>query len=157
MLEPDAGWERGTGHAGVEDPRVTWVPSLGLHLMTYVAYGPLGPKPAQAVSADLVSWRRLGPLHFAYQPELDTDLNLFPNKDCVWFPEPVPGPSGPSYALLHRPMWDIGWIDPGRAHVPAGRGWTTSGRGSGSPTCRWPRWRPTSATWCGCATTGWWR
>jgi predicted GH43/DUF377 family glycosyl hydrolase len=121
VLEPDAGWERGTGHAGVEDPRVTWVPSLGLHLMTYVAYGPLGPRPAQAVSEDLEHWRRLGPLHFAYQPDLDTDLNLFPNKDCVWFPEPVPGPGGPSYAMLHRPMWDIGWLIPGQGtFLPAG-------------------------------------
>jgi predicted GH43/DUF377 family glycosyl hydrolase len=121
VLEPDEGWERGVGHAGVEDPRVTWVPSLGGHVMTYVAYGPLGPRPALAVSDDLVRWRRLGPLHFAYQPELDTDLNLFPNKDCVWFPEPVPGPNGPAYALLHRPMWDLGWITPREGIVlPAG-------------------------------------
>jgi beta-1,2-mannobiose phosphorylase / 1,2-beta-oligomannan phosphorylase len=122
VLEPDEGWERGTGHAGVEDPRVTWVPSLGRHVMTYVAYGPLGPKPALAVSEDLVHWRRLGPLHFAYQPELDTDLNLFPNKDCVWFPEPVPGPDGgPAYAMLHRPMWDLSWIRPNAGtHLPAG-------------------------------------
>jgi predicted GH43/DUF377 family glycosyl hydrolase len=121
VLEPDEGWERGVGHAGVEDPRVTWVPPLGLHVMTYVAYGPLGPRPALAVSDDLVRWRRLGPLHFAYQPELDTDLNLFPNKDCVWFPEPVPGPNGPAYALLHRPMWDLGWITPREGIVlPAG-------------------------------------
>src|SRR3954454_8530742 len=35
VLEPDAGWERGAGHSGVEDPRVTWVASLGVHLMTY--------------------------------------------------------------------------------------------------------------------------
>jgi predicted GH43/DUF377 family glycosyl hydrolase len=90
--------------------------------MTYVAYGPLGPKPALAVSDDLVSWRRLGPLHFAYQAELDTDLNLFPNKDCVWFPEPVPGPDGqPAYAMLHRPMWDLSWVHPGAGiHLPAG-------------------------------------
>jgi predicted GH43/DUF377 family glycosyl hydrolase len=121
VLAPDAGWERGAGHAGVEDPRVTWVESLGLHLMTYVAYGPLGPRPAQAVSSDLVSWRRLGPLHFAFEEALDTDLNLFPNKDCVWFPEPVPGPSGPSFALLHRPMWDLGWMIPGEgSYLPAG-------------------------------------
>jgi predicted GH43/DUF377 family glycosyl hydrolase len=117
VLAPDEGWERGVGHAGVEDPRVTWVPSLGLHLMTYVAYGPLGPRPAQAVSRDLVDWQRLGPLHFAYQPELDTDLNLFPNKDCVWFPEPVDG----SYLMLHRPMWDLSWIVPGEgSFLPAG-------------------------------------
>jgi beta-1,2-mannobiose phosphorylase / 1,2-beta-oligomannan phosphorylase len=117
VLAPDEGWERGVGHAGVEDPRVTWVPSLGLHLMTYVAYGPLGPRPAQAVSRDLLDWQRLGPLQFAYQPELDTDLNLFPNKDCVWFPEPVDG----SYLMLHRPMWDLSWIVPGEGtFLPAG-------------------------------------
>jgi predicted GH43/DUF377 family glycosyl hydrolase len=117
VLEPDAGWERGRGHGGVEDPRVTWVPSLGRHLMTYVAYGPLGPRPAQAVSTDLVNWERLGPLHFAYQPDLDTDLNLFPNKDCVWFPEPVGG----RYLMLHRPMWDLSWIAPREGtFLPAG-------------------------------------
>jgi beta-1,2-mannobiose phosphorylase / 1,2-beta-oligomannan phosphorylase len=122
VLSPDEGWERGSGHAGVEDPRVTWVPSLGLHVMTYVAYGPLGPKPALAVSPDLVAWRRLGPLWFAYQADLDTDLNLFPNKDCVWFPEPVPGPGGEEcFAMLHRPMWDLSWISPGAGtHLPAG-------------------------------------
>ncbi len=31
-------------NAGVEDPRVTWIARLGLHVMTYVAYGPLGPR-----------------------------------------------------------------------------------------------------------------
>ncbi len=122
VLAPDEGWERGVGHAGVEDPRVTWIASLGVHVMTYVAHGPLGPRPALALSEDLRSWRRLGPLHFGYQPELDTDLNLFPNKDCVWFPEPVPGPGGElAYAMLHRPMWDLGWVVPGEGTVvPAG-------------------------------------
>jgi len=122
VLEPDAAWERGVGHGGVEDPRVTWMADLGLHLMTYVAYGPLGPKPALAVSDDLHSWKRLGPFHFEFQPELDTDLNLYPNKDLVIFPEPVPGPGGrPSYAVLHRPMWDLDWIVPGAGTVlPAG-------------------------------------
>ena len=90
--------------------------------MTYVAYGPLGPRPALAVSADLRTWRRLGPIHFEYQPDLDTDLNLFPNKDVVFFPEPVPGPDGDlAYAMLHRPMWDLGWIRDGEGiHLPAG-------------------------------------
>jgi predicted GH43/DUF377 family glycosyl hydrolase len=90
--------------------------------MTYVAYGPLGPKLALAVSKDLAEWRRLGPVHFRYQPGLDTDLNLFPNKDAVFFPEPVPGPDGePAYAMLHRPMWDLGWFRDGEGvHLPAG-------------------------------------
>jgi beta-1,2-mannobiose phosphorylase / 1,2-beta-oligomannan phosphorylase len=122
VLAPDEGWERGAANAGVEDPRVTFLPDLGVHLMTYVAFGPLGPKPALAVSEDLVRWRRMGPLQFAYQSSLDTDLNLFPNKDVVFFPEPVPGPGGePAYALLHRPMWDLGWIREGETvHLPAG-------------------------------------
>ena len=122
VLAPDAGFERGTSNAGVEDPRVTWVARLGLHVMTYVAFGPLGPRLALAVSEDLRHWRRLGPVQFRYQPDLDTDLNLFPNKDAVFFPEPVPGPDGgPAYAMLHRPMWDIGWLRPGEStHLPAG-------------------------------------
>lgn len=107
-LQPDRGWEHGRAHGGTEDPRITWVPSLGLHLMTYVAFGPLGPRPALAVSEDGAEWRRLGPLQFEYEDDLDTDLNLFPNKDVLYFPDIVPGPDGtPSYALLHRPMWDL--------------------------------------------------
>jgi predicted GH43/DUF377 family glycosyl hydrolase len=122
VLAPDAGWERGKLGSGVEDPRITWMPSLGLHVMTYVALGPLGPRLALAVSRDLLEWRRLGPVHFEYQAEIDTDLNLFPNKDAVFFPEPVPGPDGTlCYAMLHRPMWDLGWIRDGEGvYLPAG-------------------------------------
>lgn len=122
VLAPDARWERGANNAGVEDPRTTWIDRLGLHVMTYVAFGPLGPKLALAVSEDLRTWRRLGPVLFDYEPHLDTDLNLFPNKDAVFFPEPVPGPDGKEcYAFLHRPMWDLGWIRPGEVdHLPAG-------------------------------------
>jgi len=122
VLSPDAAWEKSRTHAGVEDPRVTYLPSLGRFLMTYVAYGPFGPRPALATSTDLLSWKRLGPLHFDYQEELDVDLNLIPNKDVVYFPEPVPGPDGePCYAALHRPMWDLDWIVPGAGRqMPAG-------------------------------------
>ncbi|MEO8887842.1 MAG: glycosidase [Jatrophihabitantaceae bacterium] len=123
VLAPDAGWERSHRSAGVEDPRTTWIPTLGVHVMSYGAFGPLGPKPALAVSEDLRTWRRLGPIHFEYEADLDTDLNLFPNKDVVFFPEPVPGPDGrPAYALLHRPMWNLGWIfgHDGDNYLPAG-------------------------------------
>ena len=122
VLAPDAGWERSHDHAGVEDPRVTWIASLGVHVMTYVAFGPLGPRPAVAVSGDLRSWRRLGPVHFEYEPELDADLNLFTNKDVVYFPEAVPGPDGRlSYAMLHRPTWDLGALTGGsEVFLPAG-------------------------------------
>lgn len=122
VMAPDRGWERGAASAGTEDPRTTWIPGLGIHVMTYVAYGPLGPRLALATSSDLRTWRRLGPVHFEYADELDTDLNLYPNKDAVFFPEPVPGPDGrPVYAMLHRPMWDLGWIRDGEGkQLPAG-------------------------------------
>ena len=127
VLAPDAGWEHSPLHAGVEDPRITWIPTLDVFVMTYVAYGPLGPRPALATSVDLRSWRRLGPVHFEYQPDLDMDLNLVPNKDVVFFPEPVPGPDGEMcFAALHRPMWDLDWIVPGAGdHLP---GWLTDDR-----------------------------
>lgn len=119
VLEPANRWERGARNAGTEDPRTTWLPDLGLHVMTYVAYGPLGPRTALAVSADLCSWRRLGPLQFRHDPALDVDLNLYPNKDVVLFPEVVPGPGGePSYALLHRPTWDLGLVREGEGLWP---------------------------------------
>jgi predicted GH43/DUF377 family glycosyl hydrolase len=122
VLSPDEGWEHGRQNAGVEDPRITFLEPLGVHVMSYIAYGPLGPKPALAVSRDTVTWQRLGPLTFAYQPELDMDLNLFPNKDIVFFPTTVTGPDGRAkIALLHRPMWDLDWLRPGEGlRLPAG-------------------------------------
>jgi beta-1,2-mannobiose phosphorylase / 1,2-beta-oligomannan phosphorylase len=122
VLEPDEDWERSPSHAGVEDPRITYIADLGVHLMTYVAFGPLGPRPALAVSDDLRVWKRLGPFHFEYQADLGVDLNLCPNKDLVLFPDPVPGPDGRScFAVLHRPMWDLDWIVPGAGRpLPSG-------------------------------------
>ncbi len=111
VLEPDRPWEHGVRHGGVEDPRITWIPSLNVHVMTYVAFGPFGPRPAVAISHDLESWTRLGPFQFEYDDALEIDLNLYPNKDVLFFPEPVPDPDGrPSYAVIHRPMWEFSFI-----------------------------------------------
>ena len=122
VLAPDRGWERGVGNAGVEDPRITWIDELGLHVMTYVAYGPLGPRTAIAISTDLREWTRLGPAHFEYDDALDMDLNLFHNKDTVFFPEAVTGPDGVrSFVVLHRPMWDLDEVKQGQGiRVPKG-------------------------------------
>jgi len=123
-LAPERGWEHGTGHGGVEDPRITWIPQLGKYIMAYVAFGPLGPRAAVAVSDDTLSWRRLGPIMFAFNDELDTDLNLFPNKDVAFFPEIVLDAVGrPSFAVLHRPMWDLDFARVGEA-PPMPRGMT---------------------------------
>ena len=118
VLAPDRTWERGTTHGGVEDPRMTWIAELGLYVMTYVAFGPTGPRTALATSPDLETWTRLGPIQFAYEDALDTDLDIFPNKDTVWFPESIPGPGGvPCFGFLHRPMFDM--LGP-EATLPAG-------------------------------------
>lgn len=108
LLEADRPWEHGADHGGVEDPRLTWVSELGLHLMTYVAFGPLGPRGGLLVSKDLESWERLGPFQYAYDDQQGIDLNLYPNKDLLWLPEPVTGPDGtPCLAFIHRPMWEV--------------------------------------------------
>jgi beta-1,2-mannobiose phosphorylase / 1,2-beta-oligomannan phosphorylase len=108
VLEPTELWEMNSRTAGVEDPRITWMPTLDRYVMTYTAYGPLGPRIGLALSTDLEDWERLGPLRFNYEPGLDTDIGLYPNKDALWFPEPVTAPDGSSaYAILHRPVWDL--------------------------------------------------
>ena len=114
VLESQESWEKNALGGGVEDPRITYLPALDRHVMVYTAYGPLGPRVAIATSDDLMVWERLGPASFAYEPELGSDLQLYPNKDAMFFPEPIPGPDGvPSYAMLHRPMWDLSWIREG--------------------------------------------
>jgi beta-1,2-mannobiose phosphorylase / 1,2-beta-oligomannan phosphorylase len=122
VLEPREPWELHAGGGGVEDPRITYLPRLGRWLMTYIAYGPLGPRIGLAASSDLAHWDRLGPVSFAYDPALATDLNLYPNKDALLFPEPVADPSGnPAYAMLHRPIWDLWFARPGEGEpLPAG-------------------------------------
>jgi predicted GH43/DUF377 family glycosyl hydrolase len=122
VLEPDEAWEQNPATAGVEDPRITFVENLNTYVMVYAAYGPLGPRIGLAVSPDLAKWERLGPVSFEYQPSLRTDVNLYPNKDAMFFPEPVPGPDGrPAYAMLHRPMWDLSWVSPSAGRpLPAG-------------------------------------
>jgi len=105
-LEPEAPYELNewTG-GGCEDARVTYVKPLGTYVMTYAAFGPRGPKAAMAVSKDLVSWTRLGLVHFA--PMAGADMNEYCNKDHMLFPDPVTGPDGrPSIALIHRPSYE---------------------------------------------------
>jgi predicted GH43/DUF377 family glycosyl hydrolase len=106
-LEPREPYEVNRMGGGVEDPRVTYVRPLDRYVMTYTAYTPHHPRIALAVSQDLVTWERLGPLHYA--PERGTpDLNRHGNKDGVIFPDLVHDPDGrPALALLHRPTYAV--------------------------------------------------
>ena len=107
---------------------MTWIDALGVYVMTYVAFGPLGPRTALRTSVDLQTWDRLGPLHDAYDDALGQDLNLRQNKDTTFFPEPVTGPDGrPSLAGLHRPMGPLGVTNSGEEAEPL---WGTETRES---------------------------
>lgn len=110
VLEPDEVWENHHGGGGVEDPRVTFIEAIDTYVMAYAVFGPLGPRAALAVSDDGRDWERVGMLRHRYEPDtLRTDLNLYINKDGLWFPEPVLGPDGTTQCLafLHRPTWDL--------------------------------------------------
>ena len=100
VLEPlDA-----TDSRGVEDPRVIWLD--GRFIMTYTAYGRQfsgtgepthsggGILPMVAVSANGITWERVGPL-----------VGGEDNKDHVLFPRRVNG----RYAALHR-RWPNVWL-----------------------------------------------
>ena len=103
-LEPQEAYERNpwTG-GGVEDPRISYVPSLDRYLMTYTAFSAQGPRVALAASEDLFSWRRLGLAEFG---TASIDFGALHNKDAVIFPELVPDGRGvPSLAMIHRPVF----------------------------------------------------
>jgi predicted GH43/DUF377 family glycosyl hydrolase len=102
-IEPHESYEVNAGGGGVEDPRVVYVPLLKRYVMTYTAFVPYEPRVAIAVSADLVTWQRLGVLRFELTSP-GRDLNACGNKDAALFPDVVSDPDGvPSFAVLHRP------------------------------------------------------
>ena len=103
-LEPEADYElRGEGMGGCEDPRITFVETIELYVMTYTAFSERGPRIAIAVSRDLLQWERLGLAHFEPEGNITFDVD---NKDAVVFPRPVPNPSGNlDFAMLHRPYF----------------------------------------------------
>jgi len=104
-LEPEEDFEKNPkSGGGCEDPRVTYIEPFRSYLMTYTAYGPDGPRIALAVSEDVMSWRRLGPVRFGETAPVDFN-NVF-NKDAVLFPRTIPDPEGtPSIGLIHRPLF----------------------------------------------------
>ncbi|MFZ0031414.1 MAG: hypothetical protein WAK84_06045 [Candidatus Cybelea sp.] len=110
-LEPEEPYElrpeEGTG--GCEDPRVTFLEPLGLYVMTYVAWGPKGPRIALAISEDLLEWERLGLVTF--QPDVQAKygviFNNYHNKDAAFFPHAIPLQDGTTVlGMLHRPFYD---------------------------------------------------
>jgi len=104
-LEPEAEYELRYGHGGgCEDPRVTFVASIGLYVMTYTAFSTVGPRIAAAVSDDLFHWKRLGLVRFA--PYGGIDFVHVNDKDASVFPVAIANHAGKmQLAMLHRPMF----------------------------------------------------
>ena len=113
-LEPQAEYElRPHPGYGCEDPRVTFVPAIESYVMTYTAFGPLGPRIAIALSKDAYDWERLGLVRFD-----GAGVSIGDDKDAAFFPEPVESPAGVrSLAFYHRPMLHLSAVD-GRAAIP---------------------------------------
>ncbi len=103
-LEPETDYEKHPDGGGCEDPRITFVESLGLYFMTYVAFSAHGPRIALATSANLFKWERLGLATFT--PYKGIEFNGVDNKDSCLFPQLIPCPSGhPELAIIHRPIF----------------------------------------------------
>jgi predicted GH43/DUF377 family glycosyl hydrolase len=73
---------------GVEDPRVTWLPELGVWAVVYAAYSRRGHQIALALTKDFVTFERKGSI---IAPE---------DKNAALFPRRFKG----MWALLHRPV-----------------------------------------------------
>jgi len=73
---------------GCEDPRITWLPELGVYAICYTAYSPFGPGVAVATTKDFVSVCRMG---LILQPN---------NKDAAMFPRRF----NDRWVMLHRPV-----------------------------------------------------
>jgi len=91
---------------GIEDPRITWVDELGKYAIAYTAFSHGGPGVALALTTDFHTFERCG---LIMQPD---------DKDAALLPRRING----SFALLHRPMTDLGahiWI----SYSPDLRNW----------------------------------
>jgi predicted GH43/DUF377 family glycosyl hydrolase len=103
-LEPTADYELRPDGGGCEDPRVTYLDTVQHYVMTYVAFGPNGPRIALARSNDLLNWERIGLATFT--PYHHTAFEGIDNKDSCIFPTVMENPTGhPELALLHRPLF----------------------------------------------------
>lgn len=82
---------------GIEDPRITFLPELGLYAVVYTAYSRGGPGVSLALTEDFRHFERYGMI----MPPEDKDAALLPYR------------IGGQWALIHRPVGTLGahiWI-----------------------------------------------
>ena len=104
-LEPEADYELiPHGGGGCEDPRITYLESMQLYVMTYTALSLIGARIAVATSKDLLQWKRMGLVKF--EPYRHIDFAHVQNKDACLFPVAIPNHAGKlQMAMLHRPLF----------------------------------------------------
>ena len=103
-LEPEVDYEKRADGGGCEDARVTFVHALDVYIMTYTAFGELGPRIAMAQSKNLLKWDRIGLVE--YLPFNGLDFNEVDDKDACVFPILIPSPhEHESIGMLHRPLF----------------------------------------------------
>jgi predicted GH43/DUF377 family glycosyl hydrolase len=73
---------------GIEDPRITWVPSLKKYAVAYTSYSRGGPGVALALTRDFLEYEHYGMI----MPPEDKDAALFPRR------------FGEHWAMIHRPV-----------------------------------------------------
>jgi predicted GH43/DUF377 family glycosyl hydrolase len=123
-LHPEDAW-------GIDDPRVVYLPELGRYAVTFTSYSEHGPLVSLALTEDLVTFERLGPVC----PPDDKDAALFPRRfggDWLMLHRPYGG--GPANIMLSRSRDLRHWSEPELVLPAREGGWWDAGKvGLGPP------------------------
>jgi predicted GH43/DUF377 family glycosyl hydrolase len=123
-LHPEDAW-------GIEDPRVVYLPELAMYAVTFTSYSEHGPLVSLALTKDLVTFERLGPIC----PPDDKDAALFPRRfgrDWLMLHRPYGG--GPANIVLSRSPDLQHWSEPELVLPAREGGWWDAGKvGLGPP------------------------
>ena len=122
VLAPDAGWERGTGDRGRRGPARHHDPEPRPARDDLRRLRPARPaagarglrRPRVLAAARPAALRLRARARHRPQPVPEQGRGVVPGAGA--------GPGRrPAYAMLHRPMWDLGWLREGEGvHLPAG-------------------------------------
>lgn len=116
---------------GIEDPRVVFLPELARYAVTFTSYSEKGPLVSLALTEDLVTFERLGPIC----PPDDKDAALFPRRfgrDWLMLHRPYSG--GSANIMLSRSPDLTHWSEPELVLPARMGGWWDAGKvGLGPP------------------------
>ncbi|HEX7490458.1 MAG TPA: hypothetical protein VF337_02005 [Candidatus Limnocylindrales bacterium] len=123
-LHPEDAW-------GIEDPRIVYLPELAQYAVTFTSYSEQGPLVSLALTEDLVTFRRLGPIC----PPDDKDAALFPRRfGGQWLMLHRPYGGGPANIVLSRSPDLQHWSEPELVLPARAGGWWDAGKvGLGPP------------------------